>query len=96
MRIAIRFEGPNGPVVFECTRRDYPASFELPAIIRKHMRRLGTTPVGDLQPVMFLNKEVRRPEDLLGLDAGNAKVVCAKVGGASSPQAKRGTLCSES
>ncbi len=90
MRIAIRFEGASGSLTFECTRRDYPASFELPAIIRKHARRLGATPVGDLQPVMFLNREVRRPEDLLALDAGEAKVVCAKVGDAASPQAVEG------
>ena len=79
MRIAIRFEGVQGPVAFECTRRDYPATFEVPAIIRKHARRLGAAPAGALEPVTFLNYEVARLEDLLAVNAGDAKVVCAKL-----------------
>ncbi len=85
MRIAIRFEGPAGPVVFECARRDYPASFEVPPIIRKQARRLGAPPAGDLEPVLFLNREVQRPEDLLAVDAGKATVVCAKIGEGKTP-----------
>lgn len=87
MRIAIRFEGPNGPVVFECARRDYPATFEVPAIIRKHARRLGAAPAGALEPVAFLNYEVARPEDLLAVNAGDAKAVCAKVREREGPSA---------
>ncbi len=91
MRIAIRFEGASGPVVFECQRRDYPASFEIPAIIRKHAGRLKAPPAGELSPVTFLNREVQRPEDLLAVDAGKAKVVCAKLGeGALPPGAVAG------
>lgn len=90
MRIAIRFQGPSGPVVFECARRDYPASFELPGIIRKHARRLGVAPAGALHPVLFLNREVHRPEDLLAVDPDQARVVCAKLGEARSPQPAEG------
>ena len=79
MRIAIRFQGPDGPVVFECTRRDYPASFEVPPLVRKHARRLGIQPDGDLTRVAFLNYEVGNPDDLLAVDAGDAEVVCAKL-----------------
>ena len=79
MRIAIRFQGAEGPVVFACTRRDYPASFEVPAIIRKHARRLGLAPAGELHPVAFLNREVERPEDLLAIQASEARVLCAKL-----------------
>ena len=86
MRIAIRFEGPNGPVAFECARRDYPASFEVPAIIRKHARRLGAPPAGALEPVAFLNYEVGRPEDLLAVKAGDAQVVCAKLRDGGTPE----------
>ena len=86
MKIAIRFEGPTGPLVLECTRRDYPASYELPALIRKHARGLGVTPTGDMQRVLFLNREVRHPRDLLEVDAGKAQVVCAKLGAAPAPQ----------
>ncbi len=86
MRIAIRFEGADGPVAFECARRDYPATFEVPGIIRKHARRLGAPPAGALEPVAFLNHEVGRPEDLLAVNAGDARVVCAKLrdGGTST------------
>ncbi len=87
MRIAIRFEGPNGPVVFECARRDYPASFEVPGIIRTHARRLGAPPAGALEPVAFLNYEVGRPEDLLAVSAGDAQVVCAKLREREDPAA---------
>ena len=87
MRIAIRFQGPNGPLVFECRRRDYPASFEVAALVRKHARRLGTSSAENLTPVVFLNREVQRPEDLLAVDAGEAKVVCAKLNdGAAAPR----------
>jgi hypothetical protein len=87
VRIAIRFEGADGPVVFACERRDYPASFELPAIIRQHARRLGARPAGDLQPVSFLHREVGRPEELMTVDAGEAKVVCAKLREREDPAA---------
>ncbi len=87
MRIAIRFEGANGPVVFECARRDYPASFEVPAIIRKHAGRLGAPPAGALEPVAFLSYEVGRPEDLLAVKAEDAKVVCAKLREDENPAA---------
>lgn len=80
MRIAIRFEGADGPVAFECARRDYPASFEVPPLVREHARRLGVRPVGALEPVAFLHYEVRGPEDLLAVNAGDAKVLCAKLG----------------
>jgi len=79
MRIAIRFQGPDGPVVFECRQRDYPASFEVSAIVRRHAEVLGTAPTGDLERVIFLNREVQRPEDLLAVDPGEATVVCAKL-----------------
>jgi len=79
MRIAIRFEGAEGPVAFECARRDYPASFEVPSLVREHARRLGVRPAGALEPVAFLHYEVRRPEDLLAVNAGDAKVLCAKL-----------------
>ena len=93
MRIAIRFEGADGPVVFECTRRDYPASFEVPPLIRQHARRLGARPVGELEPVAFVNDEVERPEDLLAVDAGGARVVCAKLReGKAAPAAKGGGI----
>ena len=87
MRIAIRFEGVKGPVAFECARRDYPASFEVPAIIRKHVRRLRAAPADALEPVAFLNYEVGRPEDLLAVNAGDAKVVCAKLRERDGPSA---------
>ncbi len=89
VKIAIRFQGANGPVVFDCARRDYPASFEVPAIIREHARRLGVTPAGDLHPVVFLNREVERPEDLLAIEAKEARVLCAKLraaGPATTPE----------
>jgi hypothetical protein len=92
MRIAIRFTGPDGPVVFECVRRDYPASFEVAAIVRKHARRLGVLPAEDLQPVAFLNREVQRPEDLLKINAGEARVVCAKLAGAVPAGAPGGSV----
>ena len=80
MRIAIRFQGPSGPTAFECERKDYPASFEVPALIQKHARRLGVQPAGALEPVAFLNYEVGKAEELLRVDAGAATVVCAKIG----------------
>ena len=85
MRIAIRFEGAHGPVAFECTQRDYPASFEVPPLVRKHARRLGAPPAGALEPVAFLNYEVGRAEDLLAVNAGDAKVVCAKLRDGGGP-----------
>ena len=91
MRIAIRFEGVHGPVAFECTRRDYPATFEVPAIIRKHARRLGAAPAGALEPVACLNYEVARPEDLLAVNAGDAKVLCAKLREGDMPSAPSGS-----
>jgi hypothetical protein len=72
-------------VVFECRQRDYPASFEVPALVRKHAGRLGADLTGGLERVVFLNWEVQRPEDLLGVDAGGAQVVCAKISDAGSP-----------
>ena len=90
MRIAIRFEGADGPVVFACTRRDYPASFEVSRIIQKHARRLGARPAGELTPVTFLNYEVGRPEDLLAVDAGQANVLCAKLRDGDMPSAPSG------
>ncbi len=92
MRIAIRFQGPNGHVVFESTRRDYPASFDVPPLVRQHARRLGVRLTGDLEPVMFLNREVGQPEDLLLVDAGAAKVVCAKLRDGSPAAAPQGAV----
>jgi hypothetical protein len=85
LRIAIRFPGPSGPVVFDCERKDYPASFEVPPIIRKHARRLGVQPGGPLEPVAFLHYEVARADELLAVDAGLAPVVCAKIGTGDRP-----------
>lgn len=90
MQIAIRFEGAEGPVVFECARRDYPASFEVPPLIHKHARRLRARPISALEPVAFLNYEVGRPEDLLAVNAGDAKVVCAKLREGEGPAAAAG------
>ena len=87
MRIAIRFPGPDGPAVFECERRDYPASFEVAPLVQRHARRLGVRPAGSLEPVAFLHYEVARPEDLLQVDAGPAPVVCAKIGPDGGPPA---------
>jgi hypothetical protein len=77
-------------VTFECARRDYPASFEVPPLVREHARRLGVRPAGALEPVAFLHREVRRPEDLLAVDAGHARVLCAKLREREDPAAPSG------
>ena len=87
MRIAIRFDGAGGPVAFECSRRDYPASFEVPPLVREHARSLGIRPAGALEPVAFLHYEVRRPEELLAVNAGEARVLCAKLREREGPPA---------